>query len=193
MLDVFAHKAKLQLPLTLHFGTSVRTHETAQDILATSRFIQYAETSPDERLEKQKFGVFDGMLSSRERAEKQPVAFAQYKHQLATLGEFRAKPEGGESIEDVFTRMKEFNAEILRDPRPSIVVTHGLPELCGEAALLGHEENWIMEKADTVQNASIRMVYGTSKKGFRAVTLVERPTEILDPDRFVDGFGTLSR
>lgn len=186
LLESFHEQARLESPLSLHFGLSIRTNQTAEGIISSSNNIVTSATSPDERLDKQAFGLFDGMLTSAERAEKLPDAFAQYKQDLLEKGPFKVRPPEGESIQDVLMRIHNFDREILKDPNPSVVVTHGLQALCIEADLLGHDENWIMDRADTIENGSIRLIYGNEKTGFQAASICENPLDVENPDQLIN-------
>lgn len=155
-------------PLRVYFSTCVRAEQTAQNIRqALENNGRYIITEPDRRLDKQQFGLFDGLFTGAERREKYPVEYEDYKTQLAAIGPFYARPPGGQSINDISDQSEDFLADIIDDPAPAIIVTHGLNALCIERLLLGHDENWVLERADTVSNCAVRRIT-PQQNGFAA-------------------------
>src|SRR5690606_24398064 len=90
----------------------------------------------DPRLDKQKFGLFDGLFTRKERFETHPEAYKAYAEQEMREGEFYARPPEGESIADVQTRIADAVADLQRRPIPTIIVTHGTNTLCIENILM---------------------------------------------------------
>lgn len=149
----FLEAAQDAAPVTILHSTCTRATQTAEGILKA--FAGGASIQADERLDKQKFGLFNGLFSTEERREADPAAYAQYEANLAEFGPFYARPPQGESIADVFSRATELIREIEEKPGRYIIVTHGLPYLCIQAFTGGQNENWILEREDTIRNCEI--------------------------------------
>lgn len=139
-------------PVTILHSTCARATQTAHGILGS---FAGATIAADERLDKQKFGLFNGLFSKEERQEKHPEAYEQYKADKAAFGPFYVRPPEGESIADVYNRTATLIEEIKNKPGTYILVTHGLPHLCIQAYTSGHNEDWILEREDTVKNCEI--------------------------------------
>lgn len=129
----------------------------------------------DERLDKQKFGKFDGLFSSAERREKCPEEFEIYQTQLRTEGLFHARPPQGESIGDIQVRARDFLGGLRGTPMPTILVTHGTNALCLENELLGHGQEWVLAGIDKRPNCSIRLLAGNATEGYRALNISDTP------------------
>ncbi len=134
----------------------------------------------DARLDKQKFGKFDGLFSSAERAAAYPEDFAVFdavKNQ--PNGIFYAQPPEGESIRMVQDRMRPFFTERKAHGSPTIVVTHGTNALCLEDIALDRGVEWIIDRLDTRPNCAIRMITGNEHDGYRARTICTDPIAML--------------
>ncbi|MCD8497535.1 MAG: histidine phosphatase family protein [Alphaproteobacteria bacterium] len=139
-------------PIVILHSTCKRATQTAEGILKS---FAGAQIAADERLDKQKFGLFNGLFSTDERRAADPEAYARYELDLKNLGPFYTRPPQGESISDVFDRTASLLQEIKDKPAIYILVTHGLPYLCAQAYTDGHDENWILEREDTIKNCQI--------------------------------------
>ncbi|HRQ61173.1 MAG TPA: histidine phosphatase family protein [Alphaproteobacteria bacterium] len=145
----FAGAAKDGTPVTILHSTCTRATQTAEGIFSS---FAGATIQADARLDKQKFGLFNGQFSDAEREAANPEAYARYKADLAAFGPFYVRPPEGESIADVYARNAELVREIENKPGIYILVTHGLPHLCIQAFTSGHNEAWILEREDTIKN-----------------------------------------
>ncbi len=124
---------------------------------------------PDMRLDKQKFGKFDGLFTRAERREHVPDDYAQYVQDEEAHGVFNARPPGGESIADVKTRAHDFLMHLPQDRVPKIIVTHGTNALCLEADAAGYTDQWILDGQDKWPNCSIHTLIGNMTRGFRPI------------------------
>lgn len=134
------------------------TSDIIYDIMSTTPLNM--NLREDERLDKQKFGAFDGYFTSAARRLNAPEAWQHYEEFEKPKGDFHARPPGGESVGDVQLRVAEVIREIIARPVPTIIVTHGTNALCVENALLGHGEEWVMAGQDKWANCSIHMLTG---------------------------------
>lgn len=148
----FAGAVDNTTPITIIHSTCTRATQTAEGILSS---FAGATIQADARLDKQKFGLFNGQFSNAERQAANPGPYAQYQADLAAYGPFYARPPEGESIADVFARTAELVREIETKPGRYIIVTHGLPYLCVQAFTGGHNEAWVLEREDTIGNCEI--------------------------------------
>ncbi len=142
-------------------STGERSGTTAQliaEIMDTTPLL--INLREDRRLDKQKFGAFDGYFTSAARKQNAPVAFQHYEAHEKPKGDFYARPPGGESVADVQGRVAAVLEEILERPVPTILVTHGTNALCIENILMGHGEEWVLASQDQRPNCSIHMLYG---------------------------------
>ncbi len=162
-------------PLHVFFSTSNRTEQTARAFLENAHDICIATCQADPRLDKQKFGVFDGLFTDEERQAAQPEAYQQYKQDLAQHGEYYARPKDGESIADIVEKAGSFLRDVASIGEPVLVITHGLPDLCIEKIVLGHDEQWVLDRQDTIPNCGIRQMQDSEKTGKRARTLCDDP------------------
>ena len=133
----------------------------------------------DQRLDKQKFGLFDGLFTSAERAAACREEFEIFKHDKNTRGVFYVKPPQGESIEMVQDRMRPFFEERRIQGSPTIVVTHGTNALCLEDIALDRGVDWIVDRMDTRPNCAIRMITGNAEDGYTARTICTDPIAML--------------
>lgn len=136
-------------PVIILHSTSMRTTQTAEEILPS---FPGATIAPDERLDKQKFGRFNGHFTESARREADPEGYTNYINDLATLGPFNVRPPEGESIADVRARVQCLLQEIKDTPARYILVTHGLPYLCAQAIQNGYDTDWILARQDTIKN-----------------------------------------
>ena len=137
-----------------------RATQTAQEIHRVLNSFKYndASFSNDERLNKQRFGLFDGHFTDEERRSFCPEGFEDYRRQLTEKGLFHARPPEGESLADVRSRIKNLVDEMKETGGVYIGVTHGTNVLCLESLLLGHDEQWIIDNMDTLGNCQIRLM-----------------------------------
>lgn len=129
----------------------------------------------DARLDKQKFGDFDGLFTSQERMAACPDTFPAFKKDKDERGIFFARPPNGESIEDVQARMRPFFIERAAQKNPTIVVTHGTNALCLEDIALNRGVQWIVDRLDTRPNCAIRMITRDSHGVYTASTICTDP------------------
>lgn len=129
----------------------------------------------DVRLDKQKFGAFDGYFTSAEREANAPEAYARYMAEEKPKGEFYARPPGGESIADVRDRIRLAINDYVQSPIPVIAVSHGTNTLCAEDVLLHRGEDWVLQGLDKRPNCSIHMIYGSPERGYRAQIIADDP------------------
>lgn len=114
----------------------------------------------DRRLDKQKFGAFDGYFTTAARKANVPEAYRKYETDEKPKGDFHARPPGGESIADVQDRVAEALEEIIEKPVPTVLVTHGTNALCVENILMNRGEEWVLASQDQRPNCSIHMLCG---------------------------------
>lgn len=129
----------------------------------------------DPRLDKQKFGDFDGLFTSAEREAACPEGFKKFQKMKEKRGLFYARPPNGESMRDVQKRMTPFFEERAERGGVTIAVTHGTNALCLEDIALGRGVKWIIDRLDTRPNCAIRMITGNRKDGFTARTICTDP------------------
>lgn len=133
----------------------------------------------DRRLDKQKFGKFDGLFTSEERAAAHPKGFAKFQQVKEKRGIFYARPPEGESMRDVQKRMVPFFEEHAKRGGTTIAVTHGTNALCLEDIALHRGVQWIIDRLDTRPNCAIRMITGNGDEGYRARTICINPITML--------------
>lgn len=97
----------------LYHSTSLRALQTGEGILLALPYTPHIV--PDKRIDKQKFGQFDGLFTDAEREAACPEAFARYQEELKIDGPLAARPPGGESILDVIDRVGVEMDEILEN------------------------------------------------------------------------------
>jgi 2,3-bisphosphoglycerate-dependent phosphoglycerate mutase len=134
----------------------------------------------DSRLDKQKFGDFDGLFTSEERMAKCPDTFPLFKKDKEERGIFYARPPNGESIEDVQMRMRPFFAERAAQKSPTIAITHGTNALCLEDIPLDRGVKWIVDRLDTRPNCAIRMITRDKDGAYSASTICTDPIQMRD-------------
>jgi broad specificity phosphatase PhoE len=156
-------------------STCLRADQTEQEIAQVLGPARLGTRLTDPRLDKQKFGKFDGLFSADERAAKVPDEFAAYKVQLLQRGEYDTRPPDGESIADVAEKTAQLVVEI-SNRENVIFVTHGLHALCIEQKLLGLPKGWVLQNADTVENCRITHFQGDVKHGFRKIAVHAGPS-----------------
>lgn len=133
----------------------------------------------DERLDKQKFGKFDGLFSSAERKAACPQEYPAFERDMEEHGIFYARPPEGENIRDVQLRMLPFFREQEARGGTTIVVTHGTNALCLEDIALHRGVAWITDRIDTRPNCAIRMITGNADRGYHATTICTNPVSYL--------------
>ncbi|PZQ49073.1 MAG: hypothetical protein DI551_00015 [Micavibrio aeruginosavorus] len=146
----------------------------------------------DHRLDKQKFGDFDGLFTSAERAVACPDTFPAFQEAKERRGIFYARPPNGESICDVQNRMIPFFEERKKHGGATIVVTHGTNALCLEDIPLHRGVQWIVDRLDTRPNCAIRMITGNERDGYSARTICTDPIALLAEIEKKNGFTPLS-
>lgn len=177
IIDRLAFEAGIQ-DLKMFSSTGHRSSRTAVEIFNQQTKRPY--TDFDARLDKQKFGKFDGLFTKEERAAACPEDYPVFKDEMAKLrGVFFARPPEGESIKDVQDRMVPFFEERAKSGGASIVVTHGTNALCLEDIALDRGVDWIIERLDTRPNCAIRMITGNGRDGYRARTICTDPIAML--------------
>ena len=135
-------------------STCRRATETAEHI-ARALSILPVTTIPDDRLNKQAFGSFDGCFTAQERLDTDPEGYEAYEEHRAKDGLFHARPPKGESMHDVYARVESVLKSLRQEDGQHIIVTHGLPILCAEAFYHGQTQDWIIEQQDTIENCEI--------------------------------------
>lgn len=177
LLKPFSHKQPIILTSTgersLITGVSIMHAMIRQGF--TMSFI------PDTRLDKQKFGKFDGLFTDDERRYKWPKRYAEFKKQEQTDGVFFARPPEGESIADVQNRLQGFLQEIPFDNSPRIIVTHGTNTLCIENILMNRGEEWLLSNLDKRKNCAVRMLVGNFKDGFDVMDIEDNAQNLDKP------------
>jgi broad specificity phosphatase PhoE len=129
----------------------------------------------DRRLDKQKFGLFDGHFTSLERKAAEPEAYEQYVREEKPKGEFHARPPGGESIADVRERIRSAINDYTESHVPIISVTHGTNALCIDDVLMNRGEEWILAGLDKRPNCSFHMYAGNNTDGFTHHVVADDP------------------
>lgn len=156
-------------------STGQRSTRTALELFNAVNPGHLPSLSYDARLDKQKFGKFDGLFTAQERREKHPQDYIVYETQLNAQGLFHARPPQGESIADVQERINTLIEDLRGTHMPTVLVTHGTNTLCIENALLGRGESWVLGGIDTRPNCSIRLITGRSENGYKAHTISNDP------------------
>lgn len=189
LLAAYAH-ATGHAPITIYTSTCLRTRQTASQIFNVSNGRAFAKIVPDARIDKQKFGLFDGQFSSRERREKNPDAFEQYQRERDAVGDYYVRPPGGESIADLVEKAGHFLKDVAAEGKPAIIVTHGLPALCLEKIVLGHSNEWVLAHQDTIPNCSVRHI-SRDGRGNAASEIIEAgKRDIVATTRAVSGIAS---
>jgi 2,3-bisphosphoglycerate-dependent phosphoglycerate mutase len=129
----------------------------------------------DRRLDKQKFGLFDGHFTSAERKAAVPEAYEQYVREEKPKGEFYARPPQGESIDDVRERIRTAVDGYTESHVPIISVTHGTNALCIDDVLMERGEEWILAGLDKRPNCSLHMYTGNKANGFTHHVVADDP------------------
>lgn len=142
---------------SLYHSTSLRAMQTGQGIVFALPYSP--QVQPDLRIDKQKFGDFDGYFSDAERFQACPEEFARYQEDLRKYGPLAVRPPKGESILDVIERVGKFLREAGKDGKPRIAVTHGLGVLSIEAILMGRSDDWLLAHQDTTGNTELVHFY----------------------------------
>jgi len=169
---------QLSTPVIYH-STCARGAQTAQVIESVLRT---GNLLAEPRLNKQKFGAFDGLLSDQQRQTTLPDLFAQYARDLQEAGPYYARPPQGESIADVVDRISAALSDISAKQTPAILVTHGLPYSAAEKTLLRKNENWLLDQQDAVPNTAIKFYGHNPQTGlFTAKPIHEN--EVSHPER----------
>lgn len=135
-------------------GGGVRLVETARDIRATLRSGKLIQ---DDRFNKQRFGLFDGLLTNAQRQAAYPAFFETYKTNLESDGAFHVKPPEGESISDLVERVSAGLHDLAEIDGPKIIVTHGLPFLAIQLILENRSNDWLLKSQDSIQNCAVRL------------------------------------
>lgn len=156
-------------------STGQRSTRTALELFNALDPSHLPTLSYDTRLDKQKFGKFDGLFTSAERRAVHPRDYKIYETHLQAEGLFHARPPQGESIGDVQARVSDFIDNLKGTHMPTILVTHGTNALCIENALLDRGEEWVLGGIDTRPNCSIRLLAGNAEKGYTAHTISNDP------------------
>lgn len=176
LLSMLIHHAGLE-DVQLISSTGHRSMRTTVEIFNNLPKDTYINS--DERLDKQKFGKFDGLFSSAERRAACPQEYPAFEKEMATNGIFFARPPEGESIEDVQMRMLPFFRERETRGGTTIAVTHGTNALCLEDIALHRGVGWITDRIDTRPNCAIRMITGNQDTGYHATTVCTNPVSYL--------------
>ena len=142
---------------SLYHSTSLRAQQTAEDMAGA--LYHRPPVIPDHRIDKQRFGLFDGHFTDQERQFACPEGYAKYQEDLHKLGPIAARPPEGESILDVIERVGKFVSEAGTDGTPRIAVAHGLGVLSIEALLMGHDDDWLLDAQDSSVNAELLHFY----------------------------------
>ncbi len=137
---------------------STATAELIYEIMGTTPLA--VSLREDQRLDKQKFGRFDGHFTSAARRMHAPEAFREYEEYEKPKGDFHARPPSGESVADVQSRIAGAIDDIISRPVPTVLVTHGTNALCIENILMGRGEEWVLASQDQRPNCSVHMLMG---------------------------------
>ncbi len=162
----------------LYHSTSLRALQTGEGILLALPYTP--DVVPDRRIDKQKFGQFDGLFTDAERQQACPEAFARYQEDLKLNGPLVARPPGGESILDVIDRVGRFLREAGKDGQPRIAVTHGLGVLSIEAILMGRSDDWLLAHQDTAGNTEVVHFYKGDGGRYHKEILDDAPAPALE-------------
>ncbi len=133
---------------------------------------------PDRRLDKQRFGKFDGLFTNKERQKCWPEEYGLYNAQERNDGAFFARPPDGESIADVQDRLEDFLKSLPYDGCPRIIVTHGTNTLCIDNVLMNYGEEWVLSNQDLRANCAIRMISGNFNDGFSVLDIEDNPQNL---------------
>lgn len=161
----------------LRSSTGRRSMQTADGIFRM--LPEGIDIKSDTRLDKQKFGKFDGLFSAAERKAACPQEYPAFETDMEERGIYYARPPEGESIHDVQLRMLPFVREQEQNGGTTIAVTHGTNALCLEDTLLHRGANWITDRIDTRPNCAIRMIAGNPDRGYHAMTVCTNPVTYL--------------
>ncbi len=181
ILSTLFSLARTKSPVVLS-STGERSLATGAAILHV--LISHGFTTPflpDRRLDKQKFGEFDGLFSDKERSENCPAAYSAYKLEEEKFGTFYVRPPGGESIHDVQNRIEDCLTSIPADGAPRVIVTHGTNTLCIENITCQFNESWVLENQDKRENGAIRVIVGSFKRGFKTIDIEDRKEKSFQP------------
>ena len=137
-------------------ANATRTRATSQalrDILGTN----HVTINP--LLDKQNFGLFDGLLTAQELKDTLPDLYEAYRQNLQTDGPLHVRPPQGESIADVIERVSTFLRDISHEKSPIIACTHGMQILCAEKLLTRKSDAWLLEHQDSVPNVALTIFH----------------------------------
>ena len=164
-------------------------HRATRTMVELNKWLEQGRSLKfDARLDKQRFGDFDGLFTSKERAAACPETFPIFQKEKEERGIFFARPPNGESIEDVQKRMIPFFQERKAIGGTTIVVTHGTNALCLEDIALNRGVKWIVDRLDTRPNCAIRMITGNDADGYAAKTICTDPIAMIQDVRKANGF-----
>ena len=135
----------------------LRTTETAEDIAKVLLESVDINQLVDGRINKQEFGLFDGLLTKKERAQTLPELAEKYENDFKVLGPLKVAPPGGESLQEVIDRVRFFLQDTALRKGPKIIVTHGLQALCIQKVLENKSDEWLFEQQDSISNCAIRV------------------------------------
>lgn len=142
------------------FESPIIFHAQSERTLATARHIATAFNGAsligDEKLNKQSFGVFNGLLTSKERKDAYPELQAAFERSRELKGDIHCAAPQGESIHDVIERVSAFlQTSCAPSRRPVIAVTHGLQVLCADKIINARSDSWLLEAQDSLPNGHI--------------------------------------
>lgn len=149
-----------QKEVLVYHSNSVRARQTAEHIHEALENANVPTLiSSDPRINKQSFGIFDGLFTKEERRAAAQALYDQFDKMEQMVGAQYARPPQGESVEDVYRRAASFIKERASEKNKEniIVVTHGLVAECLTTAVtngLGQQIN--LASADATRNCEIK-------------------------------------
>lgn len=167
----------LEGEIEIDHSSSLRATQTAQNVSKGITGIAF-QVAANQKVDKQKFGDFDGHFSDQERQAASPQGYAAYSQQLKDVGCLAATPPNGESTLDVIRRVSNYLQEASQSDATKVVVTHGLVALSIEKLLLEKGDKWLIENQDTTENCSILHLYQDENGTFQK-QIISLPEAIL--------------
>lgn len=160
LVSVF-NKARWGEPV-IFSGESLRAQSTARPI---QNALGLDDIVLDPRINKQSFGLFDGLLTGAEKREALPDLYAAYKAQEQEVGKINVTPPEGESIHDVIERVRAFlqDADDVENC-PIIAVTHGLQMLCADKIINDLDDAWLLDAQDSIANVETLIFHPVNER-----------------------------
>ncbi len=162
-LKAYLERNKIALDNARVFSSpSKRTEDTLTEI---EKSVGKLDTVFDRSLICHQYGLFDA-LPEEDWEKLFPEEYAVYHRALSEKGKYYAKKPGGESPEDIVTRLLPF-IERLKDEThdPLIIVTHGTTLRAFLVAYFSLDPTWY-HKEPTPENGFIRLIENGKDKGY---------------------------